>query len=113
MSAQPLATIEALRREASQPNQVNMKDYLCREQVGDAELFAYLMRDRIAYDHSAGKWYLWRGQYWTRDRNGELKRLVIQRLAPEYMTAAADALRAGNERLAKEFTDRGQDVLKL
>jgi putative DNA primase/helicase len=112
MSAQLIATIEALRMEANEPNQVNLKDCLDREHAGDAELFAYLFHDRVAYDHAAKKWYIWRGNFWEKDPNGELTRLIINRLAPEYIQAGADALRVGDKDLSEKFTQRGKALLK-
>lgn len=108
-----LSKLEALRREANEPNQRNITDYLEREQVGDAELLRDILRGCIGYDHSAKAWYINRGHYWTRDRNGEMKRLFIERLAPEYMQAAADALRVGDKDLSKKLQDRARDLMKL
>jgi putative DNA primase/helicase len=112
MSAQPLPVIESLRLSADEPNQPNIKDCLDREHAGDAELFAHLFCDRLAYDHAAGKWYIWRGNFWERDPNGELTRLIIQRLAPEYLHAGAEALKAGDKDTSEALTKRGRALLK-
>jgi putative DNA primase/helicase len=107
MDAQPLQEFA----EQAQ-NRLDIKTYLEREQVGDAELFAELMKGRIAYDHAAHKWYLWRGNHWGADRNGEMRRLVINHLVPEYLRAAADAIQANNKELGKAFSDRAQALLR-
>jgi putative DNA primase/helicase len=112
MSVLPIATIEQIRLEANEPNQINIRECLDREHAGDAELFAALFRDRVVYDHAASKWYIWRGNFWERDPNGELTRLIIQRLAPEYLQAGAEALKAGDKDLSKAYVDRGRALLK-
>jgi putative DNA primase/helicase len=35
---------------------------------GVAELFAQENRDRLRYDHDIGKWYIWVGTHWRRDK---------------------------------------------
>jgi putative DNA primase/helicase len=40
---------------------------LHRNEDGDAELFICLQRDRLVYDHAAGRWFTWTGQHWELD----------------------------------------------
>ena len=38
-----------------------------RNEVGDADLFVELHRDRFIYDHAAARWYTWAGHHWQED----------------------------------------------
>lgn len=92
--------------------QMDLKSYRDREQAGDAELFALMFQDRVVYDHSAGAWFLWRGNHWERDRSHEIRKLVANRLAAEYMRAGATAQETGDKDEAKAFIDRARALLR-
>jgi len=44
---------------------------LRRNEDGDAELFIMQNRDRLRYDHQAGRWFIFDGHHWTLDRLDE------------------------------------------
>src|SRR5687767_12007028 len=81
----------------------NLKSHREREQVGDAELFADMFRDQVVFDISAGAWFLWRGNHWERDKKNEIRKLVSNRLAAEYLRAGATAQETGDKDEAKAF----------
>ena len=45
-----------------------IKDALKNNEVGDAALFVRMFRNKLLYDHAAGDWYVWNGQYWELDK---------------------------------------------
>jgi putative DNA primase/helicase len=96
---------ELVEKSSVQPD---LKSYREREQAGDAELFASMFQDRVVYDHSAGAWFIWRGNHWDRDRTGELRKLVSKHLAAEYLRAGANADEKGDRDEAKAFIDRAR-----
>ena len=46
--------------------------YIEKNEVGDAQLFARLFRDRYRFDRNAVEWYSWRGHSWKKDRRGQV-----------------------------------------
>lgn len=44
---------------------------LRRNEDGDAELFIVQNKDRLRYDHQAGRWYIFDGHHWSLDRLDE------------------------------------------
>ncbi len=55
---------------------------------GDAELFARFYQDLAIFDHSAEKWFIWQGNYWTADNTKDVYRL-FDKIPNFYLTAAA------------------------
>lgn len=53
-------------------------------QKGDAELFAYLYKDRVVYDHTERAWYFWNGQVWCKDGHRLILRLLSNQLSSQY-----------------------------
>ena len=60
---------------------------------------------------STDAWHLWRGNHWERDRSNEMRKLVSNRLAAEYMHAGAGAQEKGDKDEAKAFMDRRARVV--
>lgn len=87
-----------------------VKDALDNQEHGDAELMAEFYRGRLVYDHSEGAWYLWRKHFWERDKTGMVYRLIARRVAPQYLYAAAEAQRSGNEDTAKKLAARAASL---
>jgi putative DNA primase/helicase len=48
-------------------NSAEILGALERNEVGDADLFVELHRDRFTYDHAAARWYTWAGHHWQED----------------------------------------------
>ena len=48
-----------------------------RTDAGNAELMADLYGKELRYDHSQGRWLIWRGHCWAGDCDGELPRRAI------------------------------------
>lgn len=46
-------------------------EYLDRNQDGDAGLLARLLKNRFVFDHAAGRWYIFNGNFWQEDLTGE------------------------------------------
>lgn len=63
-------------------------DAFNRDETGDAELLSRLYADRIVFDHSESKWYLWDGQHWNKDGTDNVP-LFIDEVASQYLHAAA------------------------
>ncbi len=72
-------------------------DALRRGELGDAELLARLYHDRLAYDHAEKRWYLWGGQHWTADETGQVTNLLADKVASQYLHAAALKRQADDE----------------
>lgn len=45
--------------------------YLEKNEVGDAQLFIRLFRDKYIFDRNAGEWFIWTGHTWEKDRRGQ------------------------------------------
>src|SRR6266508_6870171 len=103
-----------LLEELLQESQIKMdlKDYEAREQIGDAELFACRFRDRVVYDHAAKSWFIWRGNYWDRDRMGEAFNLLSDRISREYWNASLDAFKSGDNVGEKAYRARAKALLR-
>jgi putative DNA primase/helicase len=43
---------------------------------GNAELFAFVSKDDLRYDHKRGRWLVWRKHWWTEDIDGLVNRLA-------------------------------------
>lgn len=82
-----------------------VKEALNGAEAGDAALFAEMFAGRLVFDHAEGRWYIW-GNYWRPDTTREVYSLVANRLAPQYLHAAAEAQRLEDVQLAKDFVKR-------
>ena len=51
-------------------------DCLGRNQDGDAELLARILKRRFVFDHSAGRWFVFTGHHWREDLKGEALQAV-------------------------------------
>jgi putative DNA primase/helicase len=74
-------------------------------EVGDADLFTDLFRDHVAYDHTEKRWYVWRGNYWERDRTGYVYHLVSRRVGPQYLFASGKVMADGDKDKAKKLAE--------
>ncbi len=77
---------------------------------GDANLLAALGANQAVYDHASKAWYLWSGNHWERDPNRAMYRMVTNRLAPIYLDAAAEAMRADKTELSKTLLKRAAEL---
>jgi putative DNA primase/helicase len=114
MTALPMPTVETLRLQAVEQNQVSLDigEYLEREQVGDSELFVSMFGDRVRYDRAAHTYFHWRGSYWEQDRMGEVLNLISKQLAAKYLHAGADATEKGNQGKAAALIERGKALMR-
>ncbi len=55
-----------------------IKDALQSNEVGDAALFIKMFRGKFVYDHAAGVWYCWNGQYWELDKRSTALALFMR-----------------------------------
>jgi putative DNA primase/helicase len=58
-----------------------------RTDAGNGELFAYLNRDQLRYDHRRGRWLGWAGHHWDHDSTGAAPRLAIEAMRMRYRAA--------------------------
>lgn len=66
------ALIEHERQESKLPGEASFSEAeieraLKNNQDGDASLFKRIHHGRLAFDHAARRWYVWRGYYWSED----------------------------------------------
>ena len=73
----------------STPSYDDLKAALFRKDAGAADILIALYGDSIRYDHSADKWYLWRGQFWQLDAKREVVRLVSHEVSSRFLSLAA------------------------
>lgn len=83
-------------------------DFASREQDGDAALFVATHRERFLFDHAAGRWFTWAGNYWKEDRLQEAL-AAVEAIADYYVPEACrwakrktEAEIAGSEKEAKD-----------
>jgi putative DNA primase/helicase len=88
------------------PLRRTLKEYLDRNEVGDAELFASIFAGQVVYDHSSSQWYLWRGNFWEPDRTGEVYGLISSGIAAEYSREASQEYGRGDKELAQAYNRR-------
>lgn len=80
---------------------------------GVARHFTRMHKDRLRFDHDAGSWYEWAGDYWRQDGTSRAfnycreaaRRASIDSTDKEMMTARKASFAAGVERLAKADPD--------
>jgi len=55
---------------------------------GNAEAIIMLFGDKIRYDHTRRKWFIFDNHYWRLDRDGEAERIALQTVRERYRFAA-------------------------
>ncbi len=90
----------------------DLKEYLDRNEQGDAELFALLHDGKTVYDHAEKSWYLWRGLYWEADKTREVYNMM-NRVAAEYLDRAGEERGRGNTELSNQFIERAKQLQAL
>lgn len=91
----------------------DLVEYLDRQEVGDAELFASMFADQVIFDYSEKKWFLYDGNVWIPDQTGRVFTLVENNLAAEYLGAAEEYRRDGNAVVSDRFMKRAKQLLHL
>jgi len=81
---------------------------LQKEEDGDARVFAQLYDGQVAYDHAAGAWFLWSGQYWVQDRTNAIVNLLRREVAGQYAQRYADLMKADKAEVAKKYGKRAE-----
>lgn len=81
-----------------------------RAEAGDAELFAQLYADKVAYDHAEGKWFFFTGHHWTGDQTGAITLLVSNELAAQYLFASAAKRHAGETDVSDRLKERANKL---
>jgi putative DNA primase/helicase len=76
-----------------------IEEFLQRGEKGDALFFAKLFRGQVVYDHSTREWYIWRGNWWERDRKREIVGFVSVHLANAYLNHATIANQSRQDKL--------------
>lgn len=91
---------------------VTALEALQRNEQGDAELFALLYADRVAYDHAEKAFYLWRGAFWEADKKQEILGMM-NRVAAKYLEKASEERGKGNTELSNQFIERARQLQGL
>lgn len=106
--AQPENVTDRLRTD--QADALEWSEILRRNEAGDADAVEHFCIDKIVFDHSLGEWFVWDKNHWEADRTGSVYGLVSNLIASHYLRAAADALQAGRDELAKDLTRRSSQL---
>jgi putative DNA primase/helicase len=93
--------------------QIDPGEYLERNEFGDAELFRDLLGERVVFDHSERRWYLWNGRQWQPDGTGAVVGLVANVVAGPYAEAAAAALANGDHESLRLYRRRVNDLFRI
>lgn len=88
----------------------DLNEYLDRNEQGDAELFALLMKDKVLYDHSEKQWYLWQGTYWAPDKTGKVYLFVSNDVAASYLSNAQKDCMDGDKKGEDRFVRRAREL---
>lgn len=88
-------------------NELPISDFLERNEAGDADLFERLYSGRVAYDHQAGEWYFWRGNFWEADKKRDIYQTVFDGVANAYL----DKARTETSSAKKDYLDRARYLL--
>ena len=80
------------------------------EERGEGELFGWLYRDRIVFDHSSGAWHLWDGNHYKIDRKGRIAVLYCLGVVAQYREAALDA---DTQRMAYQAEGKTETAEKM
>lgn len=91
---------------------------LARNQDGDADLFVRLYRGQFAFDHAAGRWYGFTGNFWKEDVTGEVLQ-AVGAVADLYVTEVrsqsllrATAARANDTKAETRYKEIEKALLK-
>ena len=85
---------------------------------GDAGLFIEVYRGRFCYDHAAGRWYKWTGNYWQEDLVGEATEGInavidlYDKAAERQAWQRRQAVNTQNQEAAKKHADHENQLLK-
>jgi len=77
---------------------------LAQNEYGDAQLFAYLYRERVLHDPATRQWFTWAGHHWQEDSSGLVKRLIAGQLPAQYLGLAAEVAREAEAASKDEAT---------
>lgn len=91
----------------------DLAENLCRNELGDAELFADLFVGKAVFDHAERRWFLWDGFHWRPDVTDQVFGMVGSQLAGQYLTAAAEARKAGNHAESDRYVKRAAQLWTL
>ncbi len=90
----------------------------CAQQDGDAWLLTQIYRDRLCYDHAAGRWFEWAGHYWMPDHVENVIR-KLDSVIDLYASPASDwgfkkieAVKKGSMHDADKFEEKEKNYLK-
>ncbi|MFA5111726.1 MAG: phage/plasmid primase, P4 family, partial [Desulfobaccales bacterium] len=79
-------------------------------ETGDARLLAQEYRGRLVYDHAAGQWLAWAGHWWEPDRCGAAVKHVSNDIAALYLTEAATARKADDQKTSDALQKRARQL---
>jgi len=93
--------------EEAQESEIVLK-CLDRDELGDAELFAYLFKGKVIFDHKSRKWHMWESHYWQVDHTEEVKRMVGDKVASLYLDQGAKERESGQHEKSKLLIERAK-----
>lgn len=85
---------------------------LWRGEMGDAELFATLYRDRAIFDTSTRLWVLFRDHRWQDDQAGAVRRLIAGPVAASYLSLAGEIQHSLATETDKERADKKRAMVE-
>jgi len=99
----------------AEPRPREERDYPLTD-AGNGELFADLYGDRFRYDHRRRRWVVWKGDWWSADADGEVRRLAKVAVRSRYLDAlsipsADERLKAARFALQSESRQRLDSLL--
>ncbi len=112
------AVLERVKQEGVQAKPASpipapsILDCLHANEVGDAELFTWLWRDLLIFDHAANQWYRWAGHWWGIDSVEHAAECVqeVTRQYSKYLESVSakinDARRQNEPTQALEATEK-------
>ncbi len=99
------------RRELPHAPQKVVLNSLHRDEAGDAELFAYLYRNKAIYDIPEKCWYLWTKHQWVADKAATLRYVIAGHISSEYLHLAAELNAQGASIDPLNMTDEQKQAL--
>ena len=80
--------------------------------AGNAEMLAYHYGDKIRYNHSEGKWFIWNGDYWEQDVSKKVFEYA-KKTAKQRQLNALNITDSTKKILSLKFTLKSEDHHKI
>jgi len=116
--ANNISELDNVFPQNSGPSPVRVYPDYPRTDAGNAELFAYVFRDGLRYDHKRGRWLKWQKNWWAEDERAVVQQAAkaVARLRGQFALTLDDAKVYKKEfdwALRSEARPRLEAMLKL